>query len=950
MVNDRCADADIAIIALTFTVNGEAVRIEAAPTGRLTSVLRDQLGMSGTKVGCDAGDCGACTILLDGEMTCACMIAAAQVEGRSITTVEGLRDDPLGARLKDAFLAHGAAQCGICTPGMLMSAKALLDETASPAEDQVRDALGGVLCRCTGYQKIVEAVLAAGRGGDVPPPSSCEPPPGGAAIGQPLPRLDGQAKVDGADRFSADGWPAGMRLCRVIRSPHHHAHFTLGDLTAFAAAHPGVHTVLTAKDIPGRNCFGVIPAFADQPVFAETTARFKGEAVAAVIGEVDVIAGLDLSSLPILWDPLPAMLTTEDAAAPEAVRLHDDRPGNLLTTGRVITGDLEAGFAEADIVLERHLTTSWVEHAYIEPEAGWARRFGDRLEIQAGTQAPHLDRESLAAIMDLASDRIRVVPTSAGGGFGAKLDLSLQPFIALAAWRLNDGRPVGCVYSRPESMMSTTKRHPAAITMRAGVKKSGEITALQLDGAFNTGAYASWGPTVAGRVPVHGSGPYIMRNYRAEARAYHSNGPVAGAFRGFGVPQAALAQETLFDQLADAIGMDRLDFRLMNALENGIPTVTGQVFDDGVGIKACLHALKPHWREARQRAKTRNEASSRMANEDHRMIMAARGVGLACCWYGCGNTSLPNPSTIKLGLHRDGRVVLFQGAVDIGQGASTVITQIAADALGLPVGCFYLEDADTDQTPDAGKTSASRQTFVSGNAAKLAGAALRRALLRHANASERAVFALMDDQLSVTDGELVRALDLADLPADRSGFVALVEETYSPPTTALDENGQGAPYAVFGYGAHLVELVVDLGLGTVKLERLIAAHDVGRAINPLLIEGQVEGGVAQGIGLALMENYVPGRTENLHDYLIPTVGDMPRIETIIIEEPSSAGPFGAKGLGEHVLIPTAPAILNAIRDATGVQLDQVPATPDRVLAALKARGGGGVTGWTGEEA
>jgi CO/xanthine dehydrogenase Mo-binding subunit len=285
-------------------------------------------------------------------------------------------------------------------------------------------------------------------------------------------------------------------------------------------------------------------------------------------------------------------------------------------------------------------------------------------------------------------------------------------------------------------------------------------------------------------------------------------------------------------------------------------------------------------------------------------------------------------------------VVLFQGAVDIGQGSSTVIAQIAADALGLPIGTFCLESADTDQTPDAGKTSASRQTFVSGNAAKLAGEALRRALLRHANASDNAVFNLEDGVLSVSEAGIVHNLVLEALLADEEGFVALAEETFDPVTTSLDENGQGDPYMVFGYGAHLVELEVDMALGTVRLERLTAAHDVGKAINPMLVEGQVEGGVAQGIGLALMEDYVPGRTENLHDYLIPTIGDMPKIETIIVEEPTSAGPFGAKGLGEHVLIPTAPAILNAIRDATGAVIEKLPATPDRVLAAI----GGGATG------
>ncbi len=923
------------IIKTAFDLNGKTVKIEAPPTERLTLALRERLGLTGTKVGCDAGDCGACTVLLDGEMICACMVPISQVEGRRVITIEALCKDPLGRRLQQSFLNHGAAQCGICTPGMLMSALALLAKNERPRTSDVRDALGGVLCRCTGYQKIVDAVMAAGLA--EARSAKTETVDRSDAVGCSIQRLDGQAKINGSDLFGADGLPADALLVRVIRSPYHHARFTLGDLSSFIQETPDLIGVLTAEDVPGDNCHGVIPPFADQPVFAEEVARFKGEAVAAVVGEAGAIRSLLASIFPITWEELPATLTMDEARKTDAVRLHEARPGNLLTTGRVAAGNVDEGFAAADTVIERVIETAWVEHAYIEPEAGFARRVGDRLEVQACTQAPHMNRDGLAIILGLPPEQVRILPTATGGGFGSKLDLSTQPYVALAAWKLGDGRPVGLVYSRPESMQASTKRHPSRISMRAGVKQNGAITALAFEGNFNTGAYASWGPTVASRVPVHASGPYIVPNYRAEARAFHTNGPVAGAFRGFGVPQAALAQETLFDQLADAIGMDRLAFRLRNALDHGVPTVTGQVFEDGIGIKGCLVALEPHW----QRALSRRDD----ANAD--IGVRRRGVGLACCWYGCGNTGLPNPSTIKLGLHRDGTVVIFQGAVDIGQGASTVIPQIAADALGLPIDRFRIWSADTDQTPDAGKTSASRQTFISGNAAKLAGSALRRALLRYGNASEQATFDLSDGMLTIRDAEVVRKVELATLPVDVEGFVALVQETFDPITTGLDEQGQGEPYALFGYGAHLVELEVDMALGTVHLERLVAAHDVGKAINPLMVEGQVEGGVAQGIGMALMENYVPGRTENLHDYLIPTIGDMPRIETIIIEEPAKAGPYGAKGLGEHVLIPTAPAILNAIRDATGVMIDKTPATPDRILAAIQA--GDSATSRAGKE-
>jgi CO/xanthine dehydrogenase Mo-binding subunit len=312
-----------------------------------------------------------------------------------------------------------------------------------------------------------------------------------------------------------------------------------------------------------------------------------------------------------------------------------------------------------------------------------------------------------------------------------------------------------------------------------------------------------------------------------------------------------------------------------------------------------------------------------------------RGVGVASCWYGCGNTALPNPSTIRIGLAPEGQVMLHQGATDIGQGSNTVISQIAAEALGLPISTFSLIGPDTFLTPDAGKTSASRQTFVTGRAAQAAAAVLRAAILRLVNAAADAKLSLNGQTLAITDGSTRHEITLADLPRDAHGYVLTTEETYDPPTKPLDENGQGSPYAVYGYGAQLVEVEVDIRLGTIRLLKITAAHDVGRAINPTLAEGQIEGGIAQGIGMALMEDYIAGRTENLHDYLIPTTGDVPPIESLLIEVPDPNGPFGAKGLGEHVLIPTAPAILNAIRHACGAEITQLPALPHRVLAAIR---------------
>ncbi|MEO1192825.1 MAG: molybdopterin cofactor-binding domain-containing protein [Pseudomonadota bacterium] len=902
-------------------VNGRAVEVAAAPGRRLSTVLREDLALPGTKVGCDAGDCGACTVLLDGDAVCACLLPLAQAEGRAVTTIEGLGEAGRLAALQAAFLKHGAAQCGICTPGMIMAGAALLAQSPKPSAAQVEEALGGVLCRCTGYRKIITAVCEAWRFEGAQPASP--QPAAGAAVGVPVERLDGVEKVNGRDRFGADSWPAEALAVRVLRSPHHHAGFRLGNLEAWRASTPGLTAVLTAADIPGQNRYGVIPPFADQPALATDVARFRGEAVALVVGEASVVATLDLDTFPIDWEERPAVLTAAAAQDPAAPQLHADRPGNLLTQGLVECGDPEAALASAVFTVEGSVETAYVEHAYIEPEAGAAWMEGDCLVIQACTQAPGMDRADTAVVLGLPESRVRIIPTATGGGFGSKLDVSLQPLLGLAV--LKTGRPARLVYTRRESMASTTKRHPASLQARIGADAEGRIVGFQMEGAFNTGAYASWGPTVANRVPVHASGPYRTPNYRTRARAIHSHGPISGAFRGFGVPQAAILQEQLYDELAEACGMDRLAFRRLNALRDGDATVTGQVLEAGVGIADCLEALQGPWDEALAAADAANVEGGPWR----------RGVGLASCWYGCGNTSLSNPSTIKIALAADGAVVLHQGAVDIGQGSNTVIAQIAADALGLPLSQFRLVGGDTAVTPDAGKTSASRQTFVSGRAAAAAGASLRTAILREANVSTDATLSVTGQRLTVTEAGASRDLDLGALPADAEGYVFRAEETYDPPTTPLDEKGQGKPYAVYGYGAQLVELSVDKGLGLVRLHRITAAHDLGRVINPLLAEGQIEGGIAQGIGLALMEEYLPGRSENLHDYLIPTIGDVPEVRSILIEKPDPEGPFGAKGLGEHALIPTAPAILNAIRHACGAKITQLPALPHRVLAAIR---------------
>ncbi len=899
----------------SLEVNGKPTQVAAHPGQRLSDVLREQLGLVGTKVGCDAGDCGACTVLIEGVPKCACLTPISHVFGSKVMTIEGLSDERL-APVQEAFLRHGAAQCGICTPGMLMAAAALLADNPSPSPAEAEEALSGVLCRCTGYRKIIDAVCDVGTQHEAVGVSESR-----SVVGAPIQRLDGRQKVDGSELFGADFWPEDALYARAVRSPFHAATFRFGDLAKFVEDTPGVETVLTVDDIGGDNTFGVIPPFADQPALANGQTRFKGEAVALIVGKREILTTMSLDEFPIAWTETESILDPI-AALGSAMPLHEDRANNVLVTGNVRSGDAEAALSGAAHVVQGAIATSFVEHAYIEPEAGCAWMDGDVVVIQACTQAPYMDRDDTARVLGLDPERVRIIPAATGGGFGSKIDVSLQPLLGLVA--LWTGKPCRMVYTRSESMTSTTKRHPGNLRAIVGADSNGKLVGMQFEADFDTGAYASWGPTVANRVPVHASGPYSMPNYQAQARAIHTNGPVSGAFRGFGVPQAASLQETLYDELAEACGLDRLAFRRLNALRDGDTSVCGQKMQS-VGILDCLDALVPHWEAANLAAAEFNQSSQ----------VVKRGVGVASCWYGCGNTSLSNPSTIRLGITANGRLKLHQGAVDIGQGSNTVITQICADALGLPLEQFELVGADTALTPDCGKTSASRQTFVTGKAAELAGKALRQKILRMSNMSSDATISLDGSSLTITDQVTTRTIELQELETEAFGYVLHAEETYDPPTTPLDENGQGVPYAVYGYGAQMAEVEVDTKLGTVKVTNIVAAHDLGRVVNPILAEGQIEGGVAQGLGMALMEEYVPGRTENLHDYLIPTIGDVPPVQSILIEKADPEGPMGVKGLGEHVLIPTAPAILNGIRHACGAKITKLPALPHRVLRAIQ---------------
>ncbi|MEL0180878.1 MAG: molybdopterin cofactor-binding domain-containing protein [Deltaproteobacteria bacterium] len=914
-------EVETASRTIRFKLNGQACSIASNPVTRTSDVLREELGLTGTKVGCDAGDCGACTILIDGEQRFACLTAAGQLEGCDVQTVEGLAKDGKLSPLQQAFHRYGAAQCGICTPGMLMAAQSLLNVKPNPSREEVEDALGGVLCRCTGYSKIVAAVLEASGTETQELPADAD-----SGFGSRTRKVDGEPKLLGTEIYGADTAPDDSLWMRVVRSPHPRATFVLPSPEKIIEEHPGLMRILTWQDVPGNNGFGIYPHIKDQPVLAKDQVRYRGEAVAALIGDRKSIEAVTDDDLGIEWVPQDAIESYESALEGKISPVQEIHEDNLLAQGFLKKGDAESVYEQSLIKAQGSWETSYVEHAYIEPEAGYAVKRGQRLELFVSTQTPYMDRDEVAQVLGIGPDQVRIIPSAVGGGFGGKLDCSVQPLLAVAAWILE--KPIRCTFTRPESLASSTKRHPAKMKASASCDKNGILTSLCFEGDFNTGAYASWGPTVADRVPIHCSGPYFVPNILAKTRALLTNGPPSGAFRGFGVPQSAIAHEALMDSLAEQTGIDQLEFRLKNALRKGQKTGSGQLLENSVGQAECLEALQTRWQEWRKASEEFNNHSE----------IIKRGVGIGCCWYGCGNTSMSNPSTMRVGINSEGTITLYNGAMDIGQGANTIMIQICAEALGLPASSFQFIMGDTDLTADAGKTSASRQAFVSGRASQLAGEHLRAQIIHLAEAEEDANLRLDGSTLWVQDKNGEHSILLSDLLPRTNGDVLVGEGTFDPPTTKLDENGQGSPYATYGFGAHIAEVEVDLKLGTTRVLRLAAAHDVGKTVNPTQVEGQIQGGVAQGLGMALMEEYVQGVTENLHDYLIPTVGDMPDIEILLIEDPEPLGPFGAKGIGEHALIPTAPAILGGIRQATGVSIHRIPATPDRVLQAIQQKG------------
>ncbi len=863
---------------MDFTLNGRTVVVNSAPGRSLLDVLRLDCGLRSMKDGCaPEGSCGACTVIVDGHAVVSCARPAERVAGRSVETLEGL---PAEVRdlWADAFVATGASQCGYCSPGIVMKAEALLRRDPEPAREAIARALAGNLCRCTGYASIIDAIAlaAAVRRGEA---AGVEPVPG--------PRYEGHELALGGKPFVGDLVAPGM-LHGALRFAGVPRALVRSIDTAAARAVPGVVAVLTAADVPGRREQGLIRPDWPLLVAAGEIVRYVGDVLAAVAAETREAAATAAALIEVELEALPAVTDPFTALADGAPEIHEG--GNVVSRSVVRRGDVDSALAGAAHVASASFRTAAIEHAFLEPEAALAVPKGavgpdgatvtdHRVHVYSPGQGAWEDRRQVASFLGLAAQDVLVTQVSTGGAFGGKEDLSVQGQAALLA--LGTGRPVLLRLTRRESLWFHVKRHPMWLDYTAGCDAEGNLVAVRARITGDNGAYASVGGKVLERAAGHACGPFRVPNVDVEATAVYTNNPPSGAMRGFGANQADFALEGVLDMLAEQVGIDGWDIRWRNALEVGDRTTTGQKLGEGVGVRATLLAVKDAYK-------------------------GARYAGIACAIknVGVGN-GLKERGHAVLRPDIDGTITLFHSWTEMGQGCHTVFRDLAAAELGIDAERIRVV-VDTHRELDTGETTSSRATMLGGRAVLDACAKLRAEL--------------------GPDGRL------EDL-AGRDFAGAVVVDWTTKLEADVDE-----PITHFAYGwATQVVILDDEG----RLERVVAAHDVGKALNPVLLKGQVEGGVHMGLGMALTEAFetddgvpVNGTLKSLG--IIPAAA-MPPVETILVEVAQPEGPFGAKGMGEAVLVPTSAAVAGALYAFDGIRRTSLPMRDSPAARALLPR-------------
>lgn len=913
---------------LTFTVNGIKQSLSYIEGEFLAELLRDRLGLTGTKIGCDEGvrgGCGTCTVLVDGKPIRSCKYPAKRVDGKAVLTIEGLSTKIKKDLhpLQEAFIKYGAVQCGFCTPGQIMNAYALLQKEKAPSRDQIRRSLQDTLCRCGTYPAIEHAVEAAAyslRTGEPIPEPKLSMTVKESGIGSVQTRPDAIEKVTGAAKFTADLKFPGMLYARVKRAEVPHAILHSVDVEK-AKQIPGVVAVIVAEDLPGAKKHGYLEE--DWPILIGVgeRVRYVGDAVALVAAETGQVAAQALEAIQLDLEPCEVITSPIQAHSPTTPRLHTQ--GNVLKHIEVRKGDIELGLESSDIVLKRTYYTPAMDHAFLERECSLARITKEgRMEVYVGSQNPCADRRQVAGALGWEEEQVRIIGNVIGGAFGGKVDIAGQIHAALLTKETH--RPVKLEYSRKESLMAHPKRHATQITITVGAGKDGRLKVIKTKLYGDTGAYACSGKEVMERAAAHSSGAYEISNFRADSYAMYTNNPPAGAFRGFGALQAVFATECMMDLLSVRLGMEPIELRRINALRVGSVTNTGQTLNESVGLLACIDKVDE---ELHKVAGDAPFSSKKVPGSDH--VRRAWGFAVAYKNVGFGG-GVPDQASAEVELLPDGSFEVRTSSPEVGQGLVVVLQMIVADQFNLRPAEVNVLLMDTE-FPDGGPSAASRQTYMVGNAVRFAAKELKEKI--QVVLSEK--YKISSTQVQFNEGKVhlgkteVSFQDAAKLLLSQGQSLSEQYQYSAPETKPLEEGGD-LHYA-YGFSAQAAEVEVDTQRGTVKVLRVITANDVGKVINPLGLQGQVEGGVIMGVGHALTEHFELEdgivKTESLSQYGIPSIAETPQITSFIVEDPISEGPYGAKGVGELVSIPTLPAIANAVSNAVDVEVNRIPITP-----------------------
>ena len=881
---------------VTLTINGTQQTVMAEPDKVLLDLLRQDMKLTGTKQSCDRkGQCGACTVIVDGKTVRSCLKKVTELEGASVITVEGLGSPENPHLIQEAFVLSGAIQCGFCTPGMIMATKALLDKDRNPDVATIKKAFARNLCRCTGYQKIIDAVnLSARFLRNETTPEEVRKDLGDSMIGVSHPRPTSMLKACGLAKFTGDiDVPNAVELA-LVHSTEFHADIKSVD-TSEAEKMPGVIGVMTGKDVQGTNRIRVI--FPDQPVLCDERVKILGDPIAAVAAETREQARAAAAAVKVAYDPLPVALTPEEALAEGFPQIHAHGP-NTCFSMPLIKGDAKSGLAGAKTVVEAEFSTQMNHQAPMEPEACVSYLEGEGEDQQLVVIGRSINIHAHAAQIKEAVgfEKIRYKEAFSGGQFGIKAAVTTEAVTAAAAMHFK--RPIRYTPSYEESMLITSKRHPYKMSVKIGADDQGRIISYINDFTINKGAYTILGPMAIMRSLQMLSGAYFIPNIFANGKLVYTNNGYGGAARGAGPPQTLFALETAVDMLAEKVGVDPLEFRKLNSLTPGQTKSTGMVAEQWPFPKLC-EAFLPYYEKAKKAAADFNSQGGTVK----------RGVGIAAVAFGIGGAG--DRANLAVEVDEDDGITIYAAVADPGEGNESMLSQIAADALDMPLDKIRLYTRDTEKTVGMGPAAGSRMTWMAGGA------------LVDATSKLKAAFEEVGEHTHA-------ALTKAGKPTRYEG------ERKVPRNTKFDfSTGQGDAFVSECHNIQMAEVEVDTTTGAARVLKMTSIVDPGRVINPLNLEGQVEGGMDQGVGYALREEFVIGKSKDFVTFKYPTMGTAFDVELVTLETPRNDGPVGATGIGEMTMTSTAPAVINGIYNACGVRIQDLPATPDKIKAALE---------------